>query len=59
MIDYEYLEDAYDNLPTWESVPRNNTPQGSLTDNVKMQTVRRDAAHKHVRKFKEMGYYQK
>jgi len=59
MIDYEYLEDEYDNLPTWESVPRNNTPLGSLTDNVKMQTVRRNAAHKHVRKFKEMGYYQK
>jgi len=58
MIDYEYLDEEYAALPRREKVPRNNKPQGSLTDNVRMQKVQRDAAYKRVRKYKEMGYYQ-
>ena len=57
MIDYDFLEDEYDNLPARERVLRNSKPQGSLTDNVRMQKVQRDAAYKRVRKYKEMGYY--
>ena len=57
MIDYDFLEDEYDSLPARERVLRNSKPQGSLTDNVRMQKVQRDAAYKRVRKYKEMGYY--
>ena len=57
MIDYDLLDEEYDGLPNWEKVPRNNKPQGSLTDNVRMQKVQRDAAYKKVREFKQRGYY--
>ena len=57
MIDYDFLENEYDNLPARERVLRNNKPQGSLTDNVRIQKVQRDAAYKKVRQYKEMGYY--
>ena len=57
MIDYDLLDDEFDSFPSWEKVPRNSKPVGSLTDNVRMQKVQRDAAYKRVRKYKEMGYY--
>ena len=47
-INYEDLEDMYDNLPTNEKVARSTAPEGSLTDNLRFVAPRRNGAHKRV-----------
>jgi len=53
-IDYEFLEDAYDQLPTREYIRRSTEPVGSLTDNRRKAKPNRDGAHKRANAYEEM-----
>lgn len=56
MIDYDLIDEQYDELPSRERIPKSNKPVGSLTDNVKKQKPIRDSAHKRLHEFVEKGY---
>ena len=53
-IDYSYLEDEYDSLPSRERT-RTNVERvvGSLTDNRRLVKSQRDGAIKRLRQMKE------
>lgn len=55
-IDYEYLESEYDSLPSRSAIRGNTSPQGSLTDNLRMVKPNRDGSYKRAREMKERGY---
>ena len=54
-INYEYLDEQYDTLPSRTPIRGNTNPQGSLTDNLRMVKVNRDGAIKRLRAIKEAG----
>jgi hypothetical protein len=45
-INYDDFDDMYGELPKYEKVQRNQNPQGSLTDNLRMVAPNRNGAHK-------------
>ncbi len=49
MIDYELLEDEYENIPKFAKVARSTKPEGSLTDNARLIEPNRNGAWKRVR----------
>lgn len=53
-INYEDLEEMYDNLPKNEKVARNTAPEGSLTDNLRFVEPRRNGAHKRVQRMEKL-----
>jgi|LauGreDrversion4_2_1035121.scaffolds.fasta_scaffold25385_5 hypothetical protein len=58
MINYDDLDDMYDNLPTYEKVQRNSDPQGSLTEHRRGVTPNRNGAHKrNIEMQRRMKYY--
>jgi len=59
MINYDDLDDMYDNLPTYEKVQRNSDPQGSLTDHRRVVIPNRNGAHKrNIEMQRKMKYGQ-
>jgi hypothetical protein len=48
MIDYDTLDDMYDNLPNRETIRPSTEPVGSLTDNRRKVKPNRDGAHKRM-----------
>ena len=54
-INYEYLDEQYDTLPSRTPIRGNTNPQGSLTDNLRIVKVNRDGAIKRLRAIKEAG----
>lgn len=56
-INYEYLDEQYDSLPTRERT-RTNVERvvGSLTDNRRVVKSQRDGAIKRARQLKEQMY---
>lgn len=53
MINYEDLEESYDNLPMREKFQKSMKPVGSLTDNRRKVKPNRDGAHKRLTDMKE------
>lgn len=54
-INYDDLDEQYDQLPSRTPIRGNTNPQGSLTDNLRMVKVNRDGAIKRLRAIKEAG----
>ena len=52
-INYDYLDEQYDEMPTRTPIRGNTNPQGSLTDNLRMAKPNRDGAIKRARQLKE------
>ena len=52
-IDYDHLDEAYDQLPSHAPIRGNTSPQGSLTDNLRMVKPNRDGARNRARELKE------
>lgn len=52
-INYEYLDEQYESLPTRAPVERPTRPVGSLTDNLRKVKPNRDGAHKRLTDTKE------
>lgn len=52
-INYEYLDEQYDMLPSHSPIRGNTNPQGSLTDNRRIVKSQRDGAIKRLRQIKE------
>lgn len=48
MIDYDLLEDLYDELPTTQTIRQSDKPAGSLTDNRRKVKPNRDGSHKRL-----------
>lgn len=58
MIDFDMLDEEYDNLPTHERIPRGERMKGSLTDNLRIAEPNRNGAHKRARSLaREMKYH--
>lgn len=61
MIDYDYLDEQYGEMPTRVSVPRGERKSaavGSLTDHLRSVKPNRDGAHKRAAKLlKERQYW--
>jgi hypothetical protein len=53
MIDYEFFEDEWDELPAREKIQRSMKPEGSLTDHRRTVKANRDGAYKRLRQLKE------
>ena len=47
-INYEFLDEMYDNAPTRETIRKSTNPVGSLTDNRRKVKPNRDGAHKRL-----------
>jgi len=47
-INYDELDDMYDNAPTRETIRKSTNPVGSLTDNRRKVKPNRDGAHKRA-----------
>ena len=56
MIDYDLLDDEFDNLPSKEKIAPSMKPQGSLTDNLRIAKPNRDGAYKRLRQFQGKEY---
>jgi hypothetical protein len=54
-INYEYLDEQYDTLPSRTPIRGNTNPVGSLTDNRREVKADRDGAIKRLRAIKEAG----
>jgi hypothetical protein len=54
-INYEYLDEQYDMLPSRSAIRGNTGPVGSLTDNRREVKADRDGAIKRLRAIKEAG----
>lgn len=52
MINYDELDDLYDNYPSHDPMRRSTDPQGSLTDNRRKVKPNRDGAHKRLSDFR-------
>lgn len=52
-INYDYLDEQYDSLPSRTPIRGNTNPQGSLTDNRRIVQSQRDGAIKRLRAVKE------
>lgn len=52
-INYDDLDEMYDNLPSHSPIRGNTNPQGSLTDNLRMVKPNRDGSIKRARQMKE------
>lgn len=52
-IDYDELDEQYDMLPSRSAIRGNTSPQGSLTDNLRMVKPNRDGAIRRAREMKE------
>lgn len=48
MIDYDTLDEMYENVPTKQSVRPSTDPVGSLTDNRRKVKPNRDGSHKRM-----------
>lgn len=48
MIDYDLLDEQYENAPTKQSLRPSADPVGSLTDNRRKVKPNRDGAHKRM-----------
>ena len=48
MIDYDTLDEMYENVPTKQSVRPSDSPVGSLTDNRRKVKPARDGSHKRM-----------
>lgn len=48
MIDYDLLDEMYENVPTMQTIRPSANPVGSLTDNRRKVKPNRDGAHKRV-----------
>ncbi len=57
-IDYEYLDEQYEGMPSRTATRKSTDPVGSLTDNRRMVKPNRDGAHNRVRDNK-MKWYRK
>jgi hypothetical protein len=55
-IDYEYLDEQYDMLPTRSAIRGDTNPQGSLTDNLRLIKPQRDGARRRARELKVNQY---
>lgn len=55
-INYEYLDEQYDEMPSRTPIRGNTSPVGSLTDNRRMVKSQRDGAIKRARAAKEQMY---
>ena len=57
---WEYLDEEYEEYQSWEPIRKDNSPTGSLTDNVRYVEPNRNGAHKrdreHRRRMKEMSH---
>jgi hypothetical protein len=53
MIDFDELDESYENLSKTEKIQSSTKPVGSLTDNLRKTKPNRDGAHKRVRSFEE------
>lgn len=52
-INYDELDEQYDQLPSHSPIRGNTSPQGSLTDNLRMVKPNRDGSYKRAREMKE------
>ena len=48
MINYDDLDELYENLPTKQTIRPSSDPVGSLTDNRRKVKPNRDGAHKRL-----------
>jgi hypothetical protein len=48
MINYDDLDELYENLPTKQTIRPSSDPVGSLTDNRRKVKPNRDGAHKRM-----------
>ena len=48
MIDYDLLDEQYENIPTKQTIRPSSDPVGSLTDNRRKVKPNRDGAHKRL-----------
>lgn len=48
MIDYDLLDEQYENAPTMQSIRPSDSPVGSLTDNRRKVKPARDGSHKRM-----------
>jgi hypothetical protein len=48
MIDYDLLDEQYENIPTKQTIRPSSDPVGSLTDNRRKVKPNRDGAHKRA-----------
>lgn len=55
-INYDELDEQYGQLPTRAAIRGNTSPQGSLTDNLRLIKPQRDGARKRARELKERQY---
>ena len=46
---WEYLDEEYEEYQSWEPIRKDNSPTGSLTDNVRYVEPNRNGAHKRER----------
>ena len=49
MSKWEYLEEEYEEYQNWEPIRKDNSPTGSLTDNLRLVEPNRNGAHKRLR----------
>jgi hypothetical protein len=47
-IDYEYLDEQYEGMPSRTATRKSTDPVGSLTDNRRKVKPNRDGAHKRM-----------
>lgn len=52
-INYDELDEQYDQLPSRTPIRGNTNPQGSLTDNLRLVKPNRDGAIRRARQMKE------
>lgn len=48
MIDYDLLDEQYENIPTKQTIRPSSDPVGSLTDNRRKVKPNRDGSHKRL-----------
>ena len=46
---WDYLDDEYGDLESFQPIRKNMDPEGSLTDNLRFVAPRRNGAHKRLR----------
>lgn len=51
MNKWEYLDADYEEYQSWEPIRKDNSPMGSLTDNLRYVEPNKNGAHKREREY--------
>lgn len=60
MSKWDYLDEEYEDLESFQPIRKNMDPEGSLTDNLRMVAPNRNGAHKRLREMeRKMKHFTK